>query len=66
MDVKTKSKATRSSEAPGKSAAASTAVDEPKRPMQPKRRPQIDSTLYFIERDGDEIPLSHFDKFDIT
>lgn len=33
---------------------------------QPKARPRIDSTLYFIERDGDDLPLTHFEKFDIT
>lgn len=55
--------------APGNSRESETAAsDTHGRPSGrgSRRRSQIDSTLYFIERDGDDVPLSHFEKFDIT
>ncbi|WFU82134.1 hypothetical protein QA645_05115 [Bradyrhizobium sp. CIAT3101] len=45
---------------------ASSSRGESKKSMRTATRPRIDSTLYFIERESDDLPLSHFEKFDIT
>ncbi|MCP3440837.1 hypothetical protein [Bradyrhizobium sp. CCGUVB14] len=46
--------------------AASSSRGESKKSARATARPRIDSTLYFIERESDDLPLSHFEKFDIT
>lgn len=37
----------------------------PRRPDGAVPRRRVDSTLYFIELEENNLPLSHFDKFDL-